>query len=156
MQIKVKSHWCEYAIEVNPSDTIWALKCYIYSETLGGASEAHLPPDDQTLVLLPSRRELSECGKTIEFYAIHEGLTIACEWGPRYHGEEVFRKHLDVFRKKERTSLHSVKAIRWMAVCIKHACYHMHEVGVFSLSSIGVCLPYMITTIVFFHIHITM
>jgi hypothetical protein len=151
MQIKVKSHGCEYAIEVNLSDTIWALKWNIYSESLRGPSEALLPPDDQTLVLLPSRRELSECGKTIEFYDIHEGSDIECEWwGPPYRREEFFRKHLDVFRKKERTSLHSDEASQGMAVCIKHACCHIHEVGVLWLSSTRMCLPCIVHIIMSF------
>jgi hypothetical protein len=145
MRIKVNVHRCDYDIEVNPSDTIWALKCMIYSESLRGQSEALLlPPDDQTLVLLPSGRELSDCGKTIVFYDIHEGSNIACESGPPCRGEEVFRNHLDVFRKKERTSLLSDEVTHGMAVCIKHACCHMHEVGVLCLSSIGVCLPYLV------------
>jgi hypothetical protein len=140
MRIKVNGHGCEYDIEVNPSDTIWALKCMIYSEFLEGPSEAlFLPPDDQTLVHLPSRMELSDCGKTIEFYDIHEGSTITCKWGPPCRGEDDFRKHLDVFRKKERTSLLSDDFIHGMAVCINHACCHMHEVGVLHLSPIGLC-----------------
>jgi hypothetical protein len=154
MHIKVNGHGgCEYDIEVNPSDTIWALKLKIYSESLGRPSKAHLlPPDDQTLVVLhPYGTELSECDRTMEFYGIHEGSAIACKWwDPRYPGEEGFRKHLDVFRKKERTSLHSVKATQGMAICIKHACCHMHEVRFLSLSSTGVCLPYIIHIIMSF------
>jgi hypothetical protein len=150
MHIKVNGHRCVHDIEVNPSDTIWVLKLNIYSESLGGPSGALLPPDNQTLVLLPSRRELRDGGKTIEFYDIHEGSNIACEWGLPCRGEEDFRKHLDVFRKKERTSLRSHDVINGMAVCVKHACCHMHEVGVLSLSSMSVCLPYIVHIVVSF------
>jgi hypothetical protein len=150
MQITVFGHHFACDIEVNPSDTIWALKCKIYSESLEGPSEAYLPPDVQALVLLSSRRKLSECGKTIEFYDIHEGSHIECKRGPRYRGEEIFRKHLDVFRKKKRTSLLSDEVTHGMAVCIKHTCYHMHEVRVLSLSPTGVCFPCFVHIIMSF------
>jgi hypothetical protein len=135
MQIIVYVHLCEYDIEVNPSDTIWALKCKIYSESLGGPSKGLLPPDDQTLVLYSSGRKLKDCGKTIEFYGIHEESTIKCKL-VRYRVEYGFRRLLDAFRKKERTSLELGVDNQTMSLCtcIKHLCWHAHELGVLSLT----------------------
>jgi hypothetical protein len=129
MRINVKGYG--YYVEVAPGDTIWTLKMKIPSESSG-----ILPPslDDQRLVLLPSGTELSDSGKTIEFYNIHEGSEVKCE-KKRNRGEENFRNLLDVCRKKERSSLKLGNVTQRMSVGIKHVFYHAPEVGVLSLSS---------------------
>jgi hypothetical protein len=132
MKIKVNdSHY----VEVDPSDTIWSLKCAIYSKRIRGYNGELLPPDDQRLVDGTTQAELTDCGKTLELYGIHEGSTIECALG-RYRGEDGFRRLLDVSRKKERTSLrsgvHDGHTMHF-CTCTKHLCWHAHELGVLSL-----------------------
>ena len=129
MKIKVNnSHY----VEVDPSDTIWSLKCAIYSKRIRGHNGKLLPPpDDQRLVDRATQAVLSDCGKTLEFYGIHEGSSIKCEL-IRCSEEDGFRRLLDVSRKKERTSLkvgvHDGLTMSF-CTCIKHLCWHAHELG---------------------------
>jgi hypothetical protein len=129
MKIKVNdSHY----VEVDPSDTIWSLKCAIYSKRIRGHNGKLLPPpDDQRLVDRATQAVLSDCGKTLEFYGIHEGSSIGCKLS-RCSEEYGFRRLLDVSRKKERTSLkvgvHDGLTMSF-CTCIKHLCWHAHELG---------------------------
>ena len=144
-------------VEVSPSDTIWTLKCNLHREYLGRASWGEPaerepsggesscgccslfipPPDDQTLVISPNGRELSQGDKTVEFYDLHEGSEVCCvpKWS-RFPQENDFRKCVDVFRKVERNKLSMEvqrKVTSCMTVCVYHACCHMHEVTVLDL-----------------------
>ena len=129
-----------YDVEVPPSDTIWTLKCKLHREALKRPSERAWrgaiipPPDDQTLVISPHDRELSQCEKTLEFYHIHEGSKLRCVPKSRSPQEMHFRKYVDVFRKVERNTLSfQRKVTSGMSVCVYHACCHMHEVTVLDL-----------------------
>ena len=132
-----------YDVEVPPSDTIWTLKCKLHREALKRPSERAWrgaiipPPDDQTLVISPHDRELSQCEKTLEFYHIHEGSKLRCVPKSRSPQEMHFRKYVDVFRKVERNKLTLQLELdeftSSMSVCVYHACCHMHEVTVLDL-----------------------
>ena len=137
MKIKVND---SYYVEVEPIDTIWSLKCAIYAKRIRGDNGELLPPDDQKrLVDRATRAKLSDCGKTLDFYGIHDGSSIKCKLR-KYGGEDDFRRLLDVSRKKERTSLEVGDDDQTMSfcTCIKHLCMHAHEVGVLSLMADGV------------------
>ena len=134
MKIKVND---SYYVEVDPIDTIWSLKCAIYAKRIRGDNGELLPPDDQRLVDRTTRAKLSDCGKTLEFYGIHEGSSIECKLR-RCGGEDSFRGLLDISRKKERTSLRVFGQTMSFCTCIKHLCTHAHEVGMLSLMADGV------------------
>jgi hypothetical protein len=146
-------HICH--VEVSPSDTIWTLKGKLHREYLRRASERAEregeaseedpsegedvipPPDDQTLVISPNGRELSQGDKAVEFYDLHEGSEVRCvpKWR-RFPQEMHFRKCVDVFRKVERNTLSmegDAVTTSIMTVCVYHACCHMHEVTVLNL-----------------------
>jgi hypothetical protein len=160
MKIKVifssDPHVCDF-YEVHASDTIWSLKCAIYSK----GTQRLSPPDDQRMVVGADRAdqvELSDCWKTLDFYGVQEGSTIQL-WVRRYGGEGGFRRLLDIFRKKKKTSLKAgfwkterrdfyrrrrdpsrARYTRYMPFCIdiKHLFTHAHELGVLSLKGDGV------------------
>jgi hypothetical protein len=150
MKINIVDEFDEFvcSVDVSPTDTIWTLKWKLYWESLRGASERYSiiapSPDDQTLFILPRKRVLSQCDKTMEFYHIHEGSKVTWELKSRKSPQNKFRKILNIFRKIEGYSIKFEESIDWsMTLCVKHACCHTHEVRVLDLSSTGVFItPY--------------
>jgi hypothetical protein len=135
MRIKINN----YDVEVHPSDTIWSLKWKIYDEFQRRIKipPERLPrPDDQRL-FLEGGKEMCDCEKTLEFWDIHEGTNVNCEYETPC-GEEDFRRFLDVVRKKERSCLRLRDVTQ--VVGVKYVCSHIHEVGSMHLSAKGVSM----------------
>jgi hypothetical protein len=164
MKISVYGHGFYYEVEVSPSDTIWTLKCVIREESLKRASERPPqrptwkssrrpflpPPDDQTLILVSSGRELSHCDETMSSCDIQEGSNVRCEWKwGKHHEEKHFRKLVDVFQKVERKSLKLNFFIQKISVCGKHACSHMHEVRALDLMGKSVFIVHSTCLVIF-------
>eukprot|EP01028_Stygiella_incarcerata_P012405 TRINITY_DN75_c0_g1_i1.p2 TRINITY_DN75_c0_g1~~TRINITY_DN75_c0_g1_i1.p2 ORF type:complete len:388 (-),score=100.49 TRINITY_DN75_c0_g1_i1:2643-3806(-) len=118
------------AIEVNPSDTIWALKLKIYHESLRSVFPFPLPPDNQILHVSTRQIQAIDGEKTLEYYGIQDESSVHCIVKKR-PAEIDFSIIVDIMRKKERRTL----SIDNLCQTIGSKCVfdHFHEIKVIKL-----------------------